>query len=136
MATVTPLTRKREIHSDFHKDLALLPGRNDIARRVNENSIKEAIKNILLTNKGERLFQPLIGSDIQSMLFENATPVTAILIKDRIESALNAYEPRCSIVDVEVLGDIDSNTVKINVVFQVINSETPQTLSIDIDRVR
>ena len=136
MATVTPLTRKREIHSDFHKDLALLPGRNDIARRVNENSIKEAIKNILLTNKGERLFQPLIGSDIQSMLFENATPVTAILIKDRIESALNAYEPRCSIVDVEVLGDIDSNTVKINVVFHVINSETPQTLSIDIDRVR
>jgi hypothetical protein len=75
MATITPLTRRRELHSDFHKDLALLPGRNDIARRVNENSVKEAIKNILLTNKGERLFQPLIGSDIKSMLFENATPV-------------------------------------------------------------
>ena len=136
MATITPLTRKREIHSDFHKDLALLPGRNDIGRLVNENSVKEAIKNILLTNKGERLFQPLIGSDIKSMLFENATPVTSILIKDRIESALQAYEPRCGLLDVEVIGDIDSNTVKINVVFQVINSETPQTLSIDIDRVR
>ena len=136
MATITPLTRRREIHSDFHKDLALLPGRNDIARRVNENSVKEAIKNILLTNRGERLFQPLVGSDIQSMLFENATPVTAILIKDRIESALQAYEPRCGIIDVEVIGDIDSNTIRINVVFYVINSETPQTLSIDIDRVR
>ena len=136
MATITPLTRRRELHSDFHKDLALLPGRNDIARRVNENSIKESIKNILLTNKGERLFQPLIGSDIKSMLFENATPVTSILIKDRIESALKSYEPRCGLLDVEVTGDIDSNTVRINVVFQVINSETPQTLSIDIDRVR
>lgn len=136
MATITPLTRRREIHSDFHKDLALLPGRNDIARRVNENSVKEAIKNILLTNRGERLFQPLVGSDIQSMLFENATPVTSILIRDRIESALQAYEPRCGIIDVEVIGDIDSNTIRINVVFYVINSETPETLSIDIDRVR
>ncbi|MBL6760850.1 MAG: GPW/gp25 family protein [Ilumatobacteraceae bacterium] len=103
---------------------------------MNENSVKEAIKNILLTNRGERLFQPLVGSDIQSMLFENATPVTSILIRDRIESALQAYEPRCGIIDVEVIGDIDSNTVRINVVFYVINSETPQTLSIDIDRVR
>lgn len=136
MATITPLTRRRELHSDFHKDLALLPGRNDIARRVNENSVKEAIKNILLTNKGERLFQPLVGGDIQAMLFENATPLTAILIKDRIETALNTYEPRCSIVDVEVVGDVDSNSVRINVVFYVINNETPQTLSIDIDRVR
>ena len=136
MATITPLTRRRELHSDFHKDLALLPGRNDIARRVNENSVKEAIKNILLTNKGERLFQPLIGSDIKSMLFENATPVTAILIKDRIETALNTYEPRCGIINVEVVGDVDSNSVRINVVFYVINNETPQTLSIDIDRVR
>ena len=57
MASITPLTRRSEIHSDFHKDLALLPGRNDIARRVNENSVKEAIKNILLTDRGERLFQ-------------------------------------------------------------------------------
>ena len=136
MATITPLTRRRELHSDFHKDLALLPGRNDIARKVNENSVKEAIKNILLTNRGERLFQPLIGGDIQAMLFENATPVTAILIKDKIESALQAYEPRCGIINVEVVGDVDSNSVRINVVFYVINNETPQTLSIDIDRVR
>ena len=62
MASITPLTRRSEIHSDFHKDLALLPGRNDIARRVNENSVKEAIKNILLTDRGERLFQPRLGS--------------------------------------------------------------------------
>jgi phage baseplate assembly protein W len=70
------------------------------------------------------------------MLFENATPVTAILIKDKIESALQAYEPRCGIINVEVVGDVDSNSVRINVVFYVINNETPQTLSIDIDRVR
>ena len=136
MAILTPLSRRREIHSDFHKDLALLPGRNDIGRLVNENAVKEAIKNILLTDKGERLFQPRLGGDIRAMLFENASPITSIIMRDRIEDVLNAYEPRCGLLDVEVIGDIDSNTVKINVVFHVINSETPQTLSIDIDRVR
>lgn len=136
MATITPLSRRSEIHSDFHKDLALLPGRNDIGRLVNENAIKESIKNILLTDRGERLFQPRLGGDIRAMLFENASPVTSIIMRDRIEDVLNAYEPRCGLLDVEVQGDIDSNTIRISVVFHVINSETPQTLSIDIDRVR
>lgn len=136
MATITPLSRRSEIHSDFHKDLALLPGRNDIGRLVNENAIKESIKNILLTDRGERLFQPTLGGDIRAMLFENASPVTSIIMRDRIEDVLNAYEPRCGLLDVEVQGDIDSNTIRISVVFHVINSETPQTLSIDIDRVR
>lgn len=136
MATITPLSRRSEIHSDFHKDLALLPGRNDIGRLVNENAIKESIKNILLTDRGERLFQPRLGGDIRAMLFENASPVTSIIMRDRIEDVLNAFEPRCGLLDVEVQGDIDSNTIRISVVFHVINSETPQTLSIDIDRVR
>ena len=136
MATITPLSRRSEIHSDFHKDLALLPGRNDIGRLVNENAIKESIKNILLTDRGERLFQPTLGGDIRAMLFENASPVTSIIMRDRIEDVLNAFEPRCGLLDVEVQGDIDSNTIRISVVFHVINSETPQTLSIDIDRVR
>ena len=136
MATITPLSRRSEIHSDFHKDLALLPGRNDIGRLVNENAVKESIKNILLTDRGERLFQPRLGGDIRAMLFENASPVTSIIMRDRIEDVLNAFEPRCGLLDVEVQGDIDSNTIRISVVFHVINSETPQTLSIDIDRVR
>ena len=49
---------------------------------------------------------------------------------------LRAYEPRCNLLDVEVLGDIDENAITVNVVFNVINSEAPQSISIGIDRVR
>lgn len=136
MAQTTPLTRNRILYSDFHKDLALLPGRGDLARTVNENSVRESIKNILLTDRGERLFQPLLGSDIRATLFENATPITSIILRDKISDTLRAYEPRANLLDVEVTGDIDTNALRINVVFSVINNETPQTLSIDIDRVR
>lgn len=136
MAQITPRTRLEALYTDFHKDLALIPGRNDLARRVNENSVREAIKNIVLTDRGERLFQPTIGSDIRATLFENVTPATIILLKDKISDALNAFEPRCNLLDVEVLGDIDSNHLTVNVVFNVINNEGPQTISIGIDRVR
>jgi len=134
--TITPRTRQESLYTDFHKDLALIPGRNDLARRVNENSVREAIKNVILTDRGERLFQPLLGSDIRATLFENATPATLIILKDTISDALKAFEPRCNLVDVEVLGDVDSNSLTVNVVFNVINSEAPQSISIGIDRVR
>ena len=133
---ITPRTRFEAVYSDFHKDLAPIPGRGDIARRLNENSVREAIKNLILLDKGERLFQPNLGSDIRASLFENVTPTTIILLKDKVREVLNAYEPRCNLLDVEVLGDIDENAITVNVVFNVINSEAPQSISIGIDRVR
>ena len=133
---ITPRTRFEAVYSDFHKDLSPIPGRGDIARRLNENSVREAIKNLILLDKGERLFQPNLGSDIRASLFENVTPTTIILLKDKVREVLNAYEPRCNLLDVEVLGDIDENALTVNVVFNVINSEAPQSISIGIDRVR
>ena len=76
--TITPRTRFEAVYSDFHKDLSPIPGRGDIARRLNENSVREAIKNLILTDKGERLFQPNLGSDIRASLFENVTPTISI----------------------------------------------------------
>ncbi len=134
--TITPRTRFEAVYSDFHKDLAPIPGRGDIARRLNENAVRESIKNLILTDRGERLFQPNLGSDIRASLFENVTPTTIILLKDKVREVLNAYEPRCNLLDVEVLGDIDTNAITVNVVFNVINSEAPQSISIGIDRVR
>ena len=134
--TITPRTRFEAVYSDFHKDLAPIPGRGDIARRLNENAVRESIKNLILTDRGERLFQPNLGSDIRASLFENVTPTTIILLKDKVCEVLNAYEPRCNLLDVEVLGDIDTNAITVNVVFNVINSEAPQSISIGIDRVR
>ena len=134
--TITPRTRFEAVYSDFHKDLAPIPGRGDIARRLNKNAVRESIKNLILTDRGERLFQPNLGSDIRASLFENVTPTTIILLKDKVREVLNAYEPRCNLLDVEVLGDIDTNAITVNVVFNVINSEAPQSISIGIDRVR
>ena len=135
MAT-TPNKIKRIVASDFFKDLTVIPGKEDISRKLNENAIKESIKNIILTNKGERPFQPGFGCDLDKLLFENATPQTFDLIKTVVEEAIDLYEPRCDLLGVDVLGDIDSNQVYVTILFRLINTDNPVSFQVLLDRTR
>ena len=132
----TPNKIKRIVASDFFKDLTVIPGKEDISRKLNENAIKESIKNIILTNKGERPFQPGFGCDLDKLLFENATPQTFDLIKTVVEEAIDLYEPRCDLLGVDVLGDIDSNQVYVTILFRLINTDNPVSFQVLLDRTR
>lgn len=136
MAILTPLTRRQELYSDFYKDFTLIPGRDDLARKVNEDAVKEAIRNIILTDKGERLFQPNVGSTVKGMLFENITPDVVVLLQERIKDALALFEPRANILEVKATSSIDSNSVEVSITFNVINRETPVTFNVILDRAR
>lgn len=132
----TPLTVKRELYSDFHKDFTQNPVSLDLARKTNEESVKESIKNLILTDQGERLFQPKLGTKVRALLFDNITPDVVISIRELIKDTLNTYEPRAEIIDVDVTSTIDSNDIRITVVFSVINIEEPITLTTTLTRVR
>jgi phage baseplate assembly protein W len=136
MAVLTPRTRGQEYYSDFAKNLEQIPGRTDLSRRINESSVKESIKNIVLTNKGERLFQPEFGCDINASLFENIDANTVIILKDNIEKAISTYEPRCIVKSVEIIADLDSNNIQATVLFSVINTSNTSSLTIDLVRER
>lgn len=136
MAVLTPRTRNQEYYSDFLKNLDQIPGRKDLSRRVNESSVRESIKNIVLTNKGERLFQPEFGCDINASLFENIDSTTIIILKDNIKKAIETYEPRCIVRSVEIIADIDKNDIQATVLFSIINTSTTSSLTIDLVRER
>lgn len=134
---ITPLSRKKaSTYSDFHKDLTLSPVNFDLARKVDEESIKESMKNLILTDRGERLFQPNIGCGIRRILFENAGPETSILAKQLIKETIEAYEPRVNLIGVDVIFNIDLNNANIIITFNVINKEEPIVFNITLDRVR
>lgn len=134
---LTPLSRRKtETYSDFHKDLTLSPVNFDISRKIDEESIKESLRNIVLTNRGERLFQPNLGCDIRSLLFENFTPDMVITAKDMISNAIRAFEPRVELIGVDIVSSIDDNFLNIVIVFSVINKEEPLTLVVTLDKVR
>jgi phage baseplate assembly protein W len=136
MARITPITKKQELYSDFFMNLDENPVSQDLARKTNEEAVKASIKNLLLTDKGERPYQPNIGCNIRQMLFDNMTPDTIILMKEVIKDTLEAYEPRADIIGIDVRSSVDDNQVNIAVVFKVINSSEPVTLVTSLTRVR
>lgn len=136
MARITPINKTREVYSDFHRDFTLSPVNNDLARKTNEEAVKESIRNLLLTDRGERPFQPYLGSDIRSLLFENMTPDVIKIMEEKIRNLVDQYEPRASVLEVGVSADIDNNSVQINIIFNIINSETPVTFTTTLSRIR
>jgi|TARA_R110000782_G_scaffold106326_8_gene194540 phage baseplate assembly protein W len=136
MARITPITKKLILYSDFFMNLDENPVSLDLARNTNEEAVKQSIRNLLLTDKGERPFQPSLGCNIRQMLFDNITPDVIIVMREMVKETLEAYEPRANIIGVDVTSEIDNNAVTIAVVFKVINSSDPVTLVTSLTRVR
>lgn len=123
-------------YTDFHKDLTIHPVTDDLAVRRNEASVKEAIKNLILTDRGERLMQPLLGGNIRAMLFENNTPATIKLIQDQIETTIREYEPRAQLIDVTVTSAINDNKIQVSIWFYINSIEEPVTVTVFLERTR
>lgn len=134
---ITPRTRKIEtVYADFHKDLTVNPFSNDLALKVDEESVKESLKNIILMDKGEKLFQPSFGGNIRALLFELNSPATIKLIQEQIKNTINNYEPRVQLIDVEVYSLIDDNKIAIKIIYALRNREEPLQVEFILERVR
>ena len=132
----TPQTSKPLVYSDFYSNFDLELVKKDLLSYKNEDSVKRSIRNILLTDKGERFFNPTFGSDIRKMLFENFSPSTDQVVADLIKTAIGNHEPRANVIDVNVSGNPDQNSMYINIVFSVINKAEPVTLELILNRIR
>lgn len=133
---ITPVRKKQSLFSDFHKDLTQNPISEDLALKRDEEAVKESIKNLILTDKGERLMQPLIGGNIRAMLFENNTPATIKFIQEQIKTTIEEYEPRATLIDVIVQSSLDENTINVSIYFYINNIEQPITLTVFLERTR
>lgn len=133
---ITPVLSRRVLFSDFHKTLAVNPFSKDLAAKKDEEAVKESIKNLILTDKGERLMQPYLGGNIRALLFENITPAVTKMIQEQIRTTIETYEPRASLIDVNVLSSIDENKVEVGIYFYINNVVEPIALSVFLERTR
>ena len=132
----TPLSNQDQIYSDFLTDLNPHPVSKDIVKFVNERAVSRSIRNLLSTNRGERLYQPDIGSDLSNLLFEQMTDGLATTISNLIYNLLEQYEPRAKIIRLSVVPNYDRNLYDITMSFMIINSQEPFTLNVALDRAR
>ena len=139
MSTVngfTPRTKKVNLYSDFYKDMRVSPISKDLALVKDEDAVKQSIRNLMLTDPGERLMQPNIGGGIRELLFEQMTPGTLKLMEENIVDTIEIYEPRAQLIDVRVIAGLDDTHVNITVLFSVRNEEQPIQLDVILDRTR
>ncbi len=122
--------------SDFNTSLAIHPIKKDLSLKTDVDAVKQSIKNLVLTNKMERPFQPTLGCDIRKVLFENLTPSTIVFAKAAIVETLERYEPRCNIININASQDPDNNAMHLTLTFSVINNSEVEELNLILERIR
>jgi hypothetical protein len=123
-------------YSDFFVNFNKHPETGALIRAINEDSVKKSLRNLLMTNKGERLYKPNFGCDIKRILFEPMTAVTADTLQTFIDDAIRSNEPRVRPIQIEVVPDEIANGYRVAIIYEVINSTQPQTLTLTLYRVR
>lgn len=109
------------------KDLSVTfkkhPVSDDLVVVKDKAAIVQSIRNLLLTNKGERPFQPQLGSDIYRLLFEPLDYGTAALIREAVTETITNYEPRVIVNTVIVTPDFDSNGFEVELSYLIVGRE-------------
>jgi len=123
----------RDINITFKKH----PVTDDLVVSKDNAAIKQAVVNLLLTNKGERFFNPNYGSDIRSFLFEPLDFATAGQVRSSIQSTLNKFEPRISIESLAVIPDFDENGFSVEMTYNIRGTDAPSvTVDFFLSRTR
>ena len=85
------------------------PVTGDLIVKKDDAAVKQAIVNLLMTSRGERPFQPNLGSDLRRILFNPLDASTAAQIGENIRETLDTYEPRISILQLDVDTNFDDD---------------------------
>jgi phage baseplate assembly protein W len=108
----------------------------DIVKRYDEQAIKTSVRNLIMTVNYERPFHPEIGSQINNLLFEPASPMLAALLEHAIRNTIDNFEPRVDLTNVSAFVDGDNNNVEVTIEFTILNTQTPQSLNLVLERTR
>ena len=140
--------------SDLDLDFTKHPVTKDVVRKTNVEAVKRSVRNLILTNRYERLFHPEIDGGVTRHLFGLATAATKHDISEAIAACLRNYEPRVIVDRVNVLsnedvklgvntqggvsvsGNIDKNGFNVSIFFRIVNSPEPIEVSLFLERIR
>ena len=134
MATIT--TTKTRNFKDLDLNFMSHPVRKDVTKHTGDLAVINSIKNLILTNHYERLFQPYLGSNIKKLLFENMDTITSVSLEREIQQVIENFESRAKISRISVLPDYDNNGYTVDMEFSIINQTEPTQITFFLERVR
>tara|TARA_Y100000361_G_scaffold44407_1_gene38432 strand:+ start:7842 stop:8246 length:405 start_codon:yes stop_codon:yes gene_type:complete len=124
------------IYKDFDMSFNVNATTGDLMKKLDDNAVKQSIKNLMLTERYERPFQPEIGSGLYTMLFEPMDLLVAQSMKKQIHNMITNFEPRVEIKEIQVTPDYDQNYYGITLRYKIRGVNEPQELQTKLTRLR
>ena len=124
------------VYKDLDLNFRAHPVTKDVVKRTGNAAIVGALKNLILTNLGEKPFQPNFGSRIRGLLFEDVSFVTANIIQSEIENSIKNFEPRVGVDAIRVQANPEQNRYDVAIRFFINNLEAPITINFFLEKVR
>jgi phage baseplate assembly protein W len=132
-----PVQRVSKSFKDISMSFQVNPLTYDLIALTNENAIARSLRNLVLTNRGERFFDNNLGSRVNSLLFESLDDITASSVRDEIENTINNYEPRVELISVDATPDYDNGELNITIRYYIVGIDAqPQQLSFALQPTR
>ena len=112
----------KDLSASFQTD----PLSNDLIALKNESSIARSVRNLVLTIQGERPFQPVLGTGVNNLLFDNMDKLTASAIRSELRTTIENYEPRVEINEIIVEPDFEGNAFHVTLQYFIIGMDVPE----------
>ena len=122
--------------ADLDLDFTAHPVTKDINRKMNVESVKRSVRNLIRTNKYEKHFHPEVDGGVTRHLFELSTAHTKHDIELAVRNCLANFESRVIVDNVRVSGDLDRNGFNVSIFFTIVNSPEPVEVALFLERIR
>jgi len=129
------ITTRNKLFSDIDLTFAKRPS-GDVYKKTDAAAVKQAVKNLLLTNLNEKPFQPSFGGNLGGLLFELVDTNSQYEIENVIKDAIKRYEPRALVISVVANVQPDANNISVTVEFQVVNTQEVVIFQTTLTRLR
>ena len=115
-----PAERISKGFKDISAIFEVNPLNDDLIVLKNANAIARSIRNLIFTNRGDKPFNPFLGSRVNQMLFDPMDQISSVSLKSEIERTINSFEPRVNLDKVTVTPNYDENQYDIVIKYQII----------------
>ena len=123
-------------YSDLNLQMIPHPLKKDIIPLKDDAAVKNAVRNLLLTNFFERPFNSTMGANLRGLLFEPNDAITRLAIEDGIRNVLEQHEPRIENINILVETTSNENEYRVVVVFSIKEDDSVQDIEINLRRLR
>ena len=132
-----PAERISKGFKDISAIFEVNPLNDDLIVLKNANAIARSIRNLIFTNRGDKPFNPFLGSRVNQMLFDPMDQISSVSLRSEIERTINSFEPRVNLDKVTVTPNYDENQYDIVIKYQIIGIDIDaQQLSFALELTR